>query len=159
MNMKKKLLFVCAFGLSAITYAQCIVSGPDPIMCVGDAPVSLSVASPGAVFSGPGVTGTTFSPAAAGIGTHTIDVSAPGVGYSHNTIPFAPIAIPSGTVVGGLSDDNIVGSFPIGFTFNFFGTDYTQFYIGSNGFLTFSAGMPSGCAQVTFYLLQQHLIT
>jgi hypothetical protein len=145
MNMKKKLLFVCAFGLSAVTYAQCIVSGPSPTMCVGDAPVSLSVASPGAVFSGPGVAGATFTPAAAGIGTHTISVTAPGDGYSHNTIPFSPTAIPSGTFVGGLSDDNVVGSFPIGFTFKFFGTDYTQFYVGSNGFITFSADFASGC--------------
>ena len=28
----------------------------------------------------------------------------------------------------------------IGFTFNFFGTDYTDMYVGSNGYITFGAG-------------------
>lgn len=142
--MKKTLLFSLASCLAAFSYGQCDISGPSPTMCVTDAPVSMSVASPGAVFSGPGVSGTLFDPSVAGVGTHSIEVTAPGDGYSHNTIPFSPAPI-GGTIVGGLSDDNVVGSFPIGFTFNFFGNDYTQFYIGSNGFVTFSAGMPSGC--------------
>ena len=43
----------------------------------------------------------------------------------------------TGTLVTGLGDDNYVGPFPLGFTFNYYGTDYTQFYIGSNGFVGF----------------------
>ncbi len=143
--MKKNLLLLLAIGVGSIANAQCDITGPEPIMCLTGAPVAMTVASPGAVFSGPGVTGSVFNPAAAGIGTHTISVEAPSDGYSHGSIAFDPTPIPGGTFVGGLSDDNVVGSFPIGFTFNFFGMDYTNFYIGSNGFVTFSAGMPSGC--------------
>ena len=43
----------------------------------------------------------------------------------------------SGTPVTGFADDNSVGPFPIGFTFNFYGADYTEFYIASNGFIGF----------------------
>lgn len=43
----------------------------------------------------------------------------------------------TGTLVEGLLDDNYVGSFPIGFTFNFYGSDYTAFNIASNGFIGF----------------------
>ncbi len=43
----------------------------------------------------------------------------------------------TGTAVTGLSDDNFVGPYPIGFNFPFYGTDYTQFYVGSNGIIGF----------------------
>ena len=35
-------------------------------------------------------------------------------------------------------DDMIEGPFPIGFNFSFFGTNYAQFYIGANGWISFS---------------------
>jgi gliding motility-associated-like protein len=35
-------------------------------------------------------------------------------------------------------DDRIEGPFPIGFNFSFFGAVYTQFYIGANGWISFS---------------------
>lgn len=143
--MKRNLLLGLALGVGTLTNAQCVISGLDPVMCLTGAPVAMSVPSPGAVYSGPGVTDDIFNPAAAGIGIHTISAEAPSEGYSHGTVAYSPIPIVAGTTVGGLSDDNVVGTFPIGFTFNFFGVDYTNFYIGSNGFITFSAGMPSGC--------------
>lgn len=143
MNRKLLLGFALAFG--SLSYGQCDISGVPDGACVTSPPYVMSVASPGAVFSGPGVTGNLFNPAAAGVGTHTINVEAPGDGYSHGSIPFSPTSIADGTLVGGLSDDNVVGPFALGFTFNFFGIDYTQFYVGSNGFVTFSPGMPSGC--------------
>ena len=37
-----------------------------------------------------------------------------------------------------ISDDGVEGPFPIGFSFNFFGNSYTQFYIGANGWISFS---------------------
>ena len=44
----------------------------------------------------------------------------------------------SGTdLIGSISDEQTVGPFGLGFTFNFFGVDYTNFYINSNGFITF----------------------
>jgi gliding motility-associated-like protein len=42
-----------------------------------------------------------------------------------------------------MTDDSQAGPFPIGFNFCFFGNTYTQFYIGSNGWISFSAGMPT----------------
>lgn len=48
-----------------------------------------------------------------------------------------------GTVVPS-SDDITHGPFNIGFTFSFFGTNYTQFYIGSNGWIGFSSGQTTG---------------
>ena len=143
--MKKNLLFVFGLLLGTVTYAQCDIVGVTGAFCIEDAPVALTIASPGAVWSGPGMSGNIFNPVDAGVGTHEISVTAPGEGYAQGNIPFDPTPIVGGTTVGGLSDDNVVGTFPIGFTFNFFGNDYTSFYVGSNGFVTFSSGMPSGC--------------
>ena len=36
------------------------------------------------------------------------------------------------------TDDGVEGPYPIGFEFNFFGNKYTQFYIGANGWVSFS---------------------
>ncbi|MBD3297766.1 MAG: S8 family serine peptidase [candidate division Zixibacteria bacterium] len=41
----------------------------------------------------------------------------------------------TGTVVNGLDDDNSVGPFALEFDFPFYGSDYTDFYIGSNGLI------------------------
>jgi hypothetical protein len=49
---------------------------------------------------------------------------------------------------GGLSltgcDDCVQGPYNIGFTFNYFGNNYTQFYVSSNGWIGFSAGQTNG---------------
>lgn len=143
--MKRTLLFGLALGLTSLSFGQCDITGVPATMCLGDAPVSMSVESPGATYTGPGVDGDVFTPAAAGLGTHTIDVEAPGEGYSVESGTFDPIDITSGSTSLFMGDDNVSGALPIGFTFTFFGTDYTNFHIGSNGFITFSSGMPSGC--------------
>ena len=41
-----------------------------------------------------------------------------------------------------MTDDSQQGPFNIGFTFCFFGNTYTQFYIGSNGWISFTGGQP-----------------
>ena len=61
--------------------------------------------------------------------------------YTVSSIPYAPLS-GIGTTVS-LTDDQMSGVKPIGFTFNFFGQNYTSFYISSNGLITFSAGMPA----------------
>jgi gliding motility-associated-like protein len=58
--------------------------------------------------------------------------------YSFENIPYAPEAY-TGTAVT-LSDDAVSAALPIGFTFCFLGNNYTQFYIGSNGWVSFSPG-------------------
>lgn len=57
---------------------------------------------------------------------------------------YAPYST-AGTIVwpGPTIDDAVLGPFPIGFTFCFFGTNYTQFYVGSNGWIGFSPGQPA----------------
>src|SRR5687768_6777114 len=45
----------------------------------------------------------------------------------------------SGTAVDAIeTDDAISGNIPIGFSFNYFGTAYTELKASSNGFLTFN---------------------
>jgi len=72
----------------------------------------------------------------------------------------APQVVPSwteiqatGTPVSNFSDtnDGFAGPLPLGFAFEFYGTGYTDVYIGTNGYLTFGAGdatvpiaLPSG---------------
>ena len=48
----------------------------------------------------------------------------------------------TGTVITGLdySFEGFVGSFPLGFDFNFYGNTYKQFYVQSNGAISFNAG-------------------
>ncbi len=62
--------------------------------------------------------------------------------YTINACGYAPIAgvgtpLPTG-------DDIVSGAVPLGFTFNFYATNYTQCYVSSNGFLSFNA-VGSGC--------------
>lgn len=42
-----------------------------------------------------------------------------------------------------MTDDSQQGPFNIGFTFCFFGQTYTQFWVGSNGWISFSPGQPT----------------
>jgi len=67
--------------------------------------------------------------------------------YLVENIPFAPNPT-TGTAIT-LSDDAVSGALPIGFTFCFFGNSYTQFYIGSNGWIGFSAGQPTTFTSAT----------
>ena len=47
------------------------------------------------------------------------------------------------------ADDQTIGPYNIGFSFEFFGTSYTQFYISSNGFLAFQ-NTSNGCCSGQF---------
>ncbi len=65
--------------------------------------------------------------------------------YTVNSIPYNPVLPQTGTTVT-LTDDALSGNLSIGFPFAFFCTDYTQFRISSNGFITFDlAGTANGC--------------
>ena len=61
--------------------------------------------------------------------------------YLVSSIPYAPLSGSATTVA--LTDDQMSTAKPIGFTFNFFGQNYSTFYVCSNGFITFSSGMPA----------------
>ena len=53
-----------------------------------------------------------------------------------DTTTYSWIDTSGGTSVS-LRDDDWAGPFPLGFTFNFYGQNYTQFYIDSNGYIGF----------------------
>jgi gliding motility-associated-like protein len=111
---------ILSFPLSLSAQGLCPFIGPDLYLPCGQSSTTLT-----ADFSncpgGPGPSATTT--------------------YSVSTIPFAPQAV-GGTNVP-LGDDAVSGVLPIGFSFCFFGNTYTQFYIGSNGWIGFSAGQPT----------------
>ncbi len=119
-------------------------SGLNSPYCVTSSPVALTPTVSGGNFSGPGVTGATFNPATAGPGTHNISYSFPL--YSASSIAF--VAQPVGVTAIPLSDESISGTLPIGFSFNFQGTAYTQFAASSNGYITLGAGTNSNIPQV-----------
>jgi len=96
-------------------------------------------------------------------GTATLAVlSAPSYGtssYTFETVPYAPEIYAGTSPTPGLTDDSYSSSIPIGFTFCFLGTEYTNAYIGSNGWVSFggpgaltttytSATIPSAAASV-----------
>lgn len=63
--------------------------------------------------------------------------------YDTEAIPFAPVpGAGTGVVLG---DDQVTAALPIGFSFEFFCNVYTNFYISSNGFITFNPGAANGC--------------
>lgn len=62
--------------------------------------------------------------------------------YYGGIIPHAPIS-GNGTELN-LADDQMAGPFSIGFAFEYYGEAYTDFYISSNGFISFS-GDDEGC--------------
>jgi len=58
--------------------------------------------------------------------------------YTVSQIPYTAKPM-TGTLVNAV-DDAVYGPYNITFNFCFWGNQYTQFYIGSNGWLGFSAG-------------------
>ncbi|MCH2021909.1 MAG: gliding motility-associated C-terminal domain-containing protein [Saprospiraceae bacterium] len=73
------------------------------------------------------------------------DTLSPGVcdDYDVTTIPFSTVS-GSGTTVS-LADDELSSVLPIGFNFNFYCNSYSNFYISSNGFITFDPLSGNGC--------------
>jgi len=89
-------------------------------------------------------------PCGIGSTTLTADLTQCGVGGSNpnQTTNYGVTNIPyvnqtnTGTNLT-MTDDSQQGPFNIGFNFCFFGTTYTQFYVGSNGWVSFSGGQPT----------------
>jgi gliding motility-associated-like protein len=89
-------------------------------------------------------------PCGVGSTTLTADLSQCGPGgpnpnqttnYGVTNIPYVP-QTNTGTSLF-MTDDSQQGPFQIGFNFCFFGTTYTQFYVGSNGWISFTGGQPT----------------
>jgi hypothetical protein len=64
--------------------------------------------------------------------------------YGHQTglpnDPYSGVLTPV-----SLANDELSAAVPLGFSFDFYGTNYTEAYVSSNGFLTFSNDGNSGC--------------
>ncbi len=71
--------------------------------------------------------------------------SAPALGYSVASIPYAPTTAPASINAGPVGDETVSSSIPIGFNFNYYGSTYTNFVISTNGFISFDASPGSGC--------------
>jgi hypothetical protein len=69
----------------------------------------------------------------------------PGALVVDQTGTFAPIDITATGTTVSLSDDSVSGALPVGFDFSYYGIVYNNFYISSNGFLTFNGSSGNGC--------------
>ncbi|HEX9083752.1 MAG TPA: HYR domain-containing protein [Gemmatimonadaceae bacterium] len=70
-------------------------------------------------------------------------------GYTVSSVAFAPEPAPQDSL-GPKSDDGTIVDRPIGFTFAFYGNDYTKLNIGSNGWVGFGTARSNGCCQGGF---------
>lgn len=115
----RKLLFILSFAfLQMMALGQGIVAYPDTVICSAQ-PVWLHALVDGTY------------------GTES---------YTYESIPFAPE--PVGGTVHNMIDDTHTGPFSIGFEFCYFGETYTQFYIASNGWISFLP--PTGAMDVNW---------
>ncbi|HEX8515270.1 MAG TPA: T9SS type A sorting domain-containing protein [Bacteroidia bacterium] len=91
--------------LTDLGAANASFTGLNTSYCAGSAAVTLTPATAGGTFSGTGVTGSSFNPATAGVGTHTIKYKLTACDSTMQTVTVN--ALPS---VSGMSDDmdNIV---------------------------------------------------
>lgn len=143
-QITKLTLITFSFLLIQInSKAQCTFTGLNSSYCTNSPTTALtpSVNNFTQYYTGNGVINSVFTPSVAGPGTHTISLntcSNTTTSYTVTSGTYSPaLAFTVGTPVS-LGDDQLSSNLPIGFTFNFFCTAYTDFYISSNGFITFS---------------------
>ena len=120
--MKKLILTLLVVLISSTSFTQyCPYLGADQILPCGVGSTTLtadlSQCSPG----GPNPNQTT--------------------NYGVTNMPYV-VQTNTGTSIF-MTDDSQQGPFNIGFNFCFFGNTYTQFYIGSNGWVSFTGGQPT----------------
>ncbi len=117
--------------------SQCSITNLNASYCLDDAPVVLTG---GTNYYGPGISGSTFTPSVAGLGTHTI-YSATAVASSYSIVTsgsYNPdVTAASAVTFPSLPGDENSNTLGIGFTFNFFGTDYTDLVVNANGYVMF----------------------
>lgn len=125
--MNRILTFIFVIIASIALSQNCPYLGPDQILPCGvnttTLTADLSQCGPG----GPGPNETT--------------------NYNVANIPYVA-QNNTGTSIS-MTDDSQQGPFNIGFNFCFYGVTYTQFYIGSNGWISFSAGQSTSFTSAT----------
>lgn len=124
-----------ALGILVVAVPLAVLAGPADEAAKGPDPYATGAAV--RATGGPDDFGYSFidSTEAGGPAYSWVDISATGT-----------------AAITGYSDDSVAGPFPIGFTFNFYGTDYTQFWVQSNGsigFASFSYDLSNNCLPTT----------
>ncbi|MER0442635.1 YCF48-related protein [Emticicia sp. W12TSBA100-4] len=158
--MKNNNIFFCItfiFLLTSLqTWGQCPPTasvteiGP---YCDGET-LHVNLSPTNGLLVGPGVSKSesgiyTINTRIAGSGNHTYNYSINGSGnylFQRNISFQSTFLNITGTNIkttqspdnGSEWDDVLFGAFPIGFNFQFFGNNFTEFRIGTNGFITFS---------------------
>ena len=122
---------------------QYIVTATDTAGCTGTDTVDIIVINPLITLAASPQSiceGDTVQLTASAILASTVD-------YTVTAIPFAPTSTGAGNIIN-LGDDDVSNMLPIGFLFSFYGNYYTEFAIGSNGFITFdnTANIQGCCA-------------
>lgn len=139
------LCLVLCFSAVNELKAQCSFSGLSPTYCLNSPASTLQASNTNGVFFGNGISNSVFTPLAAGAGTQLISYSYCANSYSQEAGTFTLLAYYPNYIT--LGDNQMSASLPIGFNFRFFCSDYSNFYISSNGFITFSGGQSDGCCQ------------
>ena len=116
--MKNIILILFAFLYQNLYSQVNVCLGDDATVCLGTTVNIEDCGNVGSSVIGPG---TSIGP------------------YQVVNIPYSPDPFNVGTSIS-LTDDAVSTVQNIGFPFCFFGTSYTQFYIGSNGWISFSSG-------------------
>ena len=122
-----------AYAAPSVTTSYILI-GNDGI-CENADTVIITV-NPAPVF-----TMSTTTPSVCGGGTAdaSVNITSPLAGtYSVNTIPFAPVTCNANA--GPSGDDAVTGALPLGFTFNYFGVNYTDLGISTNGNVQLGVG-------------------
>lgn len=108
--------------------------------CANADTINVYVAEP------PNVTVTATPDAVCAGGSSQLVASSPATNYSVFEIDYETEQNNAGTLVP-LTDESYSSALPLGFTFNFYGIDYTQFYLSANGWLSFTQPYYAGCCQ------------
>lgn len=119
MTMKNLILTLLMLLITSISFTQyCPYLGPDQILTCGVGSTTLTA---------------DLSQCGSGVNPNQT------TNYGVSNVAYSPDSYTNGNSVF-LSDDAISNSIPIGFNFCYFGQTYTNFYIGSNNWVGFSAG-------------------
>lgn len=91
------------------------ITGIAPTYCVSNVPVNLNLQPSGGTLSGPGVTGNSFIPSVAGVGTHTLTYSFTDANSCSNTTTanIVVVAVPSPTITIPDSLCNYAAAIPL----------------------------------------------
>ncbi|HIA07392.1 MAG TPA: hypothetical protein EYN71_11980, partial [Flavobacteriales bacterium] len=122
------------YTVTATSSAGCTLTDDVTVIILGVAPMVTATVSRDTICPGDTVQLNTILPSG-GCSTYTV-----------TAIPFAPIS-GSGWTNVFLLDDQVSGALPIGFNFDFYCNTYSQFWISSNGWMTFTSTILSDLSE------------